>query len=68
MAGDLIGDYRDELVCTGKDKDGNPALFLFTNTDPVTTREVTHTADREYALWLARNFGGGYNAYFEWQK
>lgn len=67
MAGDLVGDYRDELVCSGKDTDGAPALFLYTNTGPIAKREVTHSASHEYMLWIARNFGGGYNAYFEWQ-
>lgn len=67
MVGDLLGDYRDEVVCNGRDTDGAPALFLYTNTEPIAKREVTHSASHEYALWLQRNFGGGYGEYFEWQ-
>jgi rhamnogalacturonan endolyase len=67
MAGDILGDYRDEIICKGVDTDGAPALFVYTNTDPVEKREITHTASHEYALWLQRNFGGGYGEYFEWQ-
>ncbi|MGA2270090.1 MAG: SUMF1/EgtB/PvdO family nonheme iron enzyme [Bryobacteraceae bacterium] len=67
MAGDILGDYRDEIICKGQDADGAPAMFVYTNTEPVAKREVTHSASHEYALWLQRNFGGGYGEYFEWQ-
>jgi hypothetical protein len=67
MAGDILGDYRDEIVCKGRDTDGAQALFVYTNTEPIAKREVTHSASHEYSLWLQRNFGGGYSEYFEWQ-
>ncbi len=67
MTADLVGDYRDEVVCTGKTKEGNPALFVFTNPAAPERREVTRTASREYRLWMARNMGGGYASYFEWE-
>ena len=67
MAGDILGDYRDEIVCKGRDTDGAQALFVYTNTEPIEKREVTHSASHEYSLWLQRNFGGGYGEYFEWQ-
>ncbi len=67
MVADLVGDFRDEVVCFGKTKEGNPALFVFTNTEPIVKREVTRTSGREYRLWMARNMGGGYPSYFEWQ-
>jgi rhamnogalacturonan endolyase len=67
MVGDLAGDYRDEVVCTGKTAEGNPAVFVYTNIDPIRRREVTRTASREYRLWIARNMTGGYPSYFEWQ-
>jgi hypothetical protein len=67
MAADLAGDYRDEIVCDGKTPEGNPAVFVFTNTSPAPHREITRTASREYKLWLARNRGGGYPSYFEWE-
>ncbi|HEX8871826.1 MAG TPA: hypothetical protein VF758_03615, partial [Candidatus Acidoferrum sp.] len=68
VTADIAGDFRDEVVCTGANSAGHPAVFVFTNTDSVTRREVTRTASREYRLWLARNMGGGYQSYFEWEK
>ncbi len=63
MVADLAGDYRDEVVCA------TPAgVFVYTNIEPNARREVTHTASREYRLWIARNMGGGYASYFEWQE
>jgi rhamnogalacturonan endolyase len=67
MTADLIGDFRDEVVCTGADAEGHPTVSVYTNTAAVERREVTRTANREYRLWMARNLGGGYGAYFEWE-
>jgi hypothetical protein len=67
MVADLAGDFRDEVVCTGKTAGGNPAVFVYTNLDPIQRREVTRTSSREYRLWIARNMTGGYPSYFEWQ-
>jgi len=67
MVADLAGDYRDEVVCMSATKEGSPAVFVFSNVEPVAKREVTRTASREYRLWLARNMGGGYASYFEWE-
>jgi len=67
MVADLAGDYRDEVVCFGKTAEGGQALYVYTNTEPVKRRAVTRTASREYRLWLARNAGGGYPSYFEWE-
>jgi hypothetical protein len=67
MTADIAGDYRDEIICDGKTKEGNPAVFVFTNITPADRSEVTRTASREYRLWLARNKGGGYPSYFEWE-
>jgi len=67
MVADLAGDYRDEVVCSGRTKEGGPAIYVFTNIEPINKREVTRTASREYRLWMARNMGGGYASYFEWE-
>ena len=67
MAADLAGDFRDEIVCTGKAESGAPAVFVYSNTAPIARREVTRTAKREYRVWLAQNWGGGYPFYYEWQ-
>jgi hypothetical protein len=42
-------------------------VFIYTNTEPLNQRGVTRLADREYRVWVARNIGGGYPSYFEWQ-
>jgi hypothetical protein len=67
MVADLAGDFRDEVVCTGIAGDGGPVLRVYTNLAPVNNRSVTRTASREYRMWLARNMGGGYPSYFEWE-
>jgi rhamnogalacturonan endolyase len=68
MSADLWGDYREELVCDGKTAEGNPAVFVFSNTAPAPRRDITRTASREYRVWLGKNRGGGYAGYFEWEK
>ena len=54
------------LVCVSQ-KDGAPAVYVYSNIEPNTRRDVTRTASREYRLWLARNMGAGYASYFEWE-
>ncbi len=65
MVADIVGDYRDEVVCTGPASDGGTAIFVYTNTTPLARSAVTPTAGRQYRLWMARNMGGGYPSYFE---
>jgi rhamnogalacturonan endolyase len=65
-AADLMGDYRDELICTAS-VNGKQTVFIYTNTTPITNRDVTRLADHEYRTWLARNLTSGYGSYFEWQ-
>ncbi len=67
MAADLAGDFRDEVVCINTNDRGEQTIEVYTNIEPVSRREVTRTASREYRLWLARNMGGGYASYFEWE-
>lgn len=62
MTADLAGDFRDEVVCVSGGK-----VMVFSNIQPLDRREVTRTGNREYRLWLARNMGGGYASYFEWE-
>ena len=35
---------------------------------PAAKKAITRTASREYREWLAKNLGGGYGSYFEWQE
>ena len=62
MVADIAGDYRDELICAVDGK-----VMVFSNIEPLEKRDVTRTGNREYRLWMARNIGGGYPSYFEWQ-
>ncbi|MSU65514.1 MAG: hypothetical protein EXS38_05300 [Opitutus sp.] len=65
-AADLMGDFRDELICTAT-ANGRQTVVIYTNTAPIKKRDVTRLADHEYRTWLARNFTAGYGSYFEWQ-
>lgn len=67
MVADLAGDFRDEVVCINTNERGEQSIEVYTNTEPIGRREITRTASREYRLWLARNMGGGYASYFEWE-
>jgi rhamnogalacturonan endolyase len=67
MSADLAGDYRDELVCLGTNRAGKPAVFIFANSEELNSKQVTRVASREYRIWLARNLGGGYGVYFDWE-
>lgn len=66
VSADLSGDFRDEVV-TREVVDERPVVRIYTNATPISRREVTRLADREYRMWLARNLGAGYGQYFEWQ-
>ncbi len=67
MSADLLGDYRDEIVCATRNEDGSETFHILTNGAMPEGKQVTRTASREYRLWLARNIGAGYASYFEWQ-
>ncbi len=67
MVADLAGDFRDEVVCIGATRENKRAVLVFSNTEPVGRRETARMASREYRLWVARNMGGGYASYFEWE-
>lgn len=62
MVADLVGDYRDEMVCRVDGK-----VLVLSNIEPAAGREVTRTSSRQYRLWLARNMGASYASYFEWE-
>lgn len=66
MTADLLGDYRDEIVCWRPGEGGRRQILILTNAT-TSHKEITRTASREYRLWLARNLGAGYGSYFEWQ-
>jgi rhamnogalacturonan endolyase len=65
-AADLMGDFRDELICTTT-VNNRQTVVVYTNTAPIKKRDVTRLADHEYRTWLARNLTSGYGSYFEWQ-
>ena len=65
-AADLMGDFRDELICSNV-VNNRQTVSIYTNTTPIKKRDVTRLADHEYRTWLARNLTAGYGSYFEWQ-
>lgn len=69
MVADLVGDYRDEMVCWGTLADGTPAVRVYSNLDEASRKEPARMESRAYRQWVARTRGGvhGYPAYFEWQ-
>lgn len=68
MTADLLGDFRDEVVCIGAATgEGRRAIYIYSNTEPIERREVTRLANPEYRVWVARNIGAGYYSYYEWQ-
>ncbi len=67
MVADLVGDFRDEIVCIASADDGGPVILVYTNPSHAQRRETTRTGSREYRIWLAHNMGGGYPSYYEWQ-
>jgi rhamnogalacturonan endolyase len=67
MTADLVGDFRDEVVCMGTTEQGRRAIFVYSNIEPVERRGITRLASRGYRLWLARNVSAGYGQYYEWQ-
>lgn len=65
MVADLWGDFRDEIVTSGRDAEGNFGVSVFTATTPISSRAVTRTARRGYRTWMAHNLVGGYGQYYE---
>ena len=68
MVADLLGDFRDEVVCSRKTGEGGKRQIVVLTNAATSGKEIARTESREYRLWLARNLGGGYGSYFEWQE
>lgn len=65
MTADLYGDFRDELVCVGKDAEGKNTLSVIAAGWTTPKRFVAKTESLDYRLWLARNMGGGYRSIYD---
>lgn len=65
MTADIYGDYRDELICVGKDADGRNTVSVIAADWPSPKRFLAKTESRDYCLWLARNMGGGYGSVYD---
>jgi rhamnogalacturonan endolyase len=66
MVADLYGDFRGEMVVSGTDTDGRPAIMIITSPHPIEKRFLTPYQELEYRLWIARNRGGGYGSVHEY--
>jgi len=67
MTADLVGDFRDELVLRVRQEDGGYAIAVITSNTEIDGLFVMQTAVPEYALWVARNMGGGYPSIYDQQ-
>ncbi len=63
---DLYGDFRSEMVVSGKDTDGRDMVMVVTATEPVDRSFVAPSEELDYRLWLSRNKGGGYGQVYEY--
>ncbi len=63
---DLAGDFRSELVVSGKDTDGRKMVMVITATEPAIKSFISPSEDLDYRLWLSRNKGGGYGQIYEY--
>jgi rhamnogalacturonan endolyase len=63
---DLYGDFRSEMVVSGKDTDGRSMVMVVTATEPVDRSFVAPSEELDYRLWLSRNKGGGYGQVYEY--
>ena len=66
MIADLCGDFRSEIVISGVDTDGRPAIIVIGAPESIEKRYLTPSRDMDYKLWLARNKGGGYGSVYEY--
>lgn len=62
---DLFGDFRTELVLSGIDTDGRPAIFVVTAAEVSKEMYISPSEELDYRLWLSRNIGGGYGSVFD---
>ena len=60
FSADLYGDFRDELVVIRKNEAGRDVVSVISSTKPISNKYIAPSEDINYRLWLARNFGGGY--------
>jgi rhamnogalacturonan endolyase len=63
---DLYGDFRSEMVVSGKDSDGREMIMVITADEPINKSFITPSEDLDYRLWLSRNKGGGYGQVYEY--
>lgn len=63
---DLYGDFRSEMVVSGKDTDGKDMIMVVTSTEPINSSFIAPSEEIDYRLWLSRNKGGGYGQVYEY--
>jgi hypothetical protein len=63
---DLAGDFRSEIVVSGKDKDGRSQVMVIAATNPIRSSFISPSEEIDYRLWLSRNKGGGYAQVYEY--
>jgi rhamnogalacturonan endolyase len=66
LIADLCGDFRSEIVISGIDTDGRPAIMVLGAPQSIDKSYLTPSLEIDYKLWLARNKGGGYGSVYEY--
>jgi formylglycine-generating enzyme required for sulfatase activity len=68
MVADIYGDFRDELVVHSPAENGRMAINVLCARDVINKTAVSQRENLDYRLWLGRNMGGGYPAYYDRPK
>ncbi len=55
LIADLCGDFRSEIVISGIDTDGRPAIMVLGAPESIDKSYLTPSLDIDYKLWLARD-------------
>ncbi len=66
LVADLAGDFRSEMVVSGKDDDGRKMIMVIAATAPISNSFISPSEDLDYRLWLSRNKGGGYGQVYDY--
>jgi len=65
MTADLYGDFRDELVLSVSEQNGDKSIVVVTATHETDHRYIAATESLDYRLWVGRNMGGGYRSVYD---
>jgi len=65
MTADLYGDFRDELVLSVTEQNGDKSIVVVTATHDTDRKYIAAAESLDYRLWVGRNMGGGYRSVYD---